>query len=690
MNGTRWGRVRAGQWDRWVLAVVLLVLVLGLGTPARGQGVPPAAQPGTPAATQTASADTGELSLEQLLQVEVQSVFGASKFIQKITDAPAAVTVVTANEIERYGWHTLADVLRNVRGFYVTNDRAYAYVGTRGFLRPGDFTTRILLLVDGHRVNDNVYDQALIEEDFQVDLRDVEQIEIIRGPSSSLYGSSAFFGVINVVTKAAPASGTRRDISVDGGTLGRRLGRAQFGHRFTNGASLTVSASRQQVDGNRSLYFPEYDSADTNYGRAIGRDGMTRGNVFGRLTFGSLTVKAGYNDRSRDFPTGAYDTTFNDGRPSVDDHHFISDAIWEHGLGAWKTRVRGAFDHYTFTGDYPYATDGGVRQYIDAGTGDWLTGELQLSRSLGAHNVTGGTEYRNNVKQDQFSYYTAPHEAVWTDRQKSDTLALYLQDEWHLHPKLLVNAGVRYNHYARFADPVKPRFAAIYHPQEQTAIKFIYGEAFRAPNVFESFYIIPGQWKQRPGLRPENIRTTEAIVEHYAGRRLRLAGGAFLYRVRDLINFTSDDADGMFLFANMDSAKATGLEGEAEAKWPDGSQLRVSYTWSRARGEDGSVLSNSPAHLVQAIGSLHLFGETFLSVDAHFVGDRLSRSGERVARYVQPNVTLSSRVSPRLHAAVTIANVTDTRYADPVSDDYRQQTVTQDGRTVRAQLSWSF
>ena len=665
----------------------LLVLAFMLAASIVAQAQSPQA---LPAAPQAAQADAGELSLEQLLQVEVQSVFGASKFLQKITDAPAAVTVVTANEIERFGWRTLADVLRNVRGFYVTNDRTYAYLGARGFLRPGDFTTRILLLVDGHRINDNVYDQAQIEEDFQVDLRDVEQIEVIRGPSSSLYGSSAFFGVINVVTKSAPAGGHEREASLDGGSLGRRLGRIRLGHAFANGMSASLSASAQRTDGNHSLYFPEYDAADTNFGRAIGLDGMTRTNLFGRLAAGHLVVKAGFNSRDRAFPTGAYETAFNDGRPAVIDRHFISDAIWDHAFGAWKTRVRGAYDHYTFEGRYPYAENGAVRQYIDAGTGDWFTGELQLSRSLGAHNVTGGTEYRDNIRQDQFSYYSAPREEVWTDRQDSDTLALFVQDEWRVHPKLLLNAGLRYDRYIQFNDPIKPRFAAIFHPHEETAIKFVYGEAFRAPNVFESFYIIPGQWKMRPDLRAENIRTTEAIVEHYAGRRLRLAGSAFLYHVDDLVNFTSDDADGMFLFANMDSAKATGLEGEVEAKWPDGSQLRVSYTYSRARGADGSTLSNSPAHLAQAAGSLHLFGQTFVSLDAQFMGDRLSRSGERVARYVQPNLTLSSRVASRLHAALTIANMTGTRYADPVSDDYRQQTVPQDGRTVRAQLSWTF
>ena len=92
-----------------------------------------------------------DLELEDLMKVEVQSVFGASKFLQKVTDAPAAVSVVTAHDIEIYGYRTLADIIRSAPGFNVTYDRNYTYVGVRGFQRPGDYNSRVLVLVDGHR-----------------------------------------------------------------------------------------------------------------------------------------------------------------------------------------------------------------------------------------------------------------------------------------------------------------------------------------------------------------------------------------------------------------------------------------------------------------------------------------------------------------------------------------------------------
>src|SRR5579864_9647263 len=151
-----------------------------------------------PAWSQQNSPDLTSQSLEDLMNMQVYS---ASKHLQSTSEAPSSVTVITADEIQRYGYRTLADILQTVRGFFVTYDRDYSSVGVRGFARPGDYNTRILLLVDGHRLNDNVFDEAMIGTEFPVDIDLIERVEVIRGPVSSLYGSNALFAVVNVITK---------------------------------------------------------------------------------------------------------------------------------------------------------------------------------------------------------------------------------------------------------------------------------------------------------------------------------------------------------------------------------------------------------------------------------------------------------------------------------------------------------
>jgi len=145
--------------------------------------------------------DLTQMSIEDVLNVQV---YAASKHAQNLNDAPSSVTIITAEEIQEYGYRTLADVLQSVRSFYITSDRLYSYVGVRGFGRLGDWNSRILLLVDGHRINDNIDGQASIGSEFPVDVNLIQRVEIIRGPSSSLYGADAFFAVVNVITRKAP------------------------------------------------------------------------------------------------------------------------------------------------------------------------------------------------------------------------------------------------------------------------------------------------------------------------------------------------------------------------------------------------------------------------------------------------------------------------------------------------------
>ena len=77
--------------------------------------------------------ELSQLSLEQLADLRIDSVHGASKYTQKVTEAPSSVTIITADEIQRFGYRTVADILRSVRGFYVTNDRNYSFLGVRDF-----------------------------------------------------------------------------------------------------------------------------------------------------------------------------------------------------------------------------------------------------------------------------------------------------------------------------------------------------------------------------------------------------------------------------------------------------------------------------------------------------------------------------------------------------------------------------
>jgi len=203
----------------------------------------PAAVP-PPLEAQGSSQPTGliGMSMEDLMKVDVDSVYGAAGYKQKLTETPASVTIITSDEIRRYGYRTLAEILSNVPGLYVTYDRDYTYVGFRGFSRPGDYNSRVMLLIDGHLLNDDVYQQALIGTDFPLDVDLIDRVEVIRGPNTSSYVASAFLGVINVITKRGrDARGLTASAELASyGTFKTSL---TYGNQLQNGLEILLSGS---------------------------------------------------------------------------------------------------------------------------------------------------------------------------------------------------------------------------------------------------------------------------------------------------------------------------------------------------------------------------------------------------------------------------------------------------------------
>ncbi len=192
------------------------------------------------------------LSFEELLELNVDRVYTASKYEQSISRAPASVSIVTSDDIRKLGLRTLAGVLQSVRGVYVPYDRTYSYLGIRGFQRPGDYNSRVLLLVDGHRLNENLYGAFLLGTEAVPDVDLIDRVEVIRGPSSSLYGESAFLGVVNVITKRGRQL-NGFEVSGEVASFDTYYGRLSFGQKFDNETEVLLSASWYDSAGHESL-----------------------------------------------------------------------------------------------------------------------------------------------------------------------------------------------------------------------------------------------------------------------------------------------------------------------------------------------------------------------------------------------------------------------------------------------------
>lgn len=636
---------------------------------------------------------------ESMLFEEIPSVYGASKYEQKVTEAPSSVSIITSTDIKKYGYRTLADVLKSVRGFYITYDRNYSYVGVRGFGRPGDYNSRILLLIDGHRINDNIYDQALVGTEGIIDVDLIDRVEVIRGPGSSLYGSNAFFAVINVITKSgkdlkgAEVSGAVSSYATD-------QERLSYGDKYGNGLEAIISGTGYKSNG-QQLHFNEFDPANPNADPRAANDGNTHTDYdraksfFTKASYKDFTFEGAYIDRTKGIPTGSFGTDFNSADNKTTDGHWFADLKYEHSLGTQTDiEVRAFTDYYWYYGDYNYYTTGGTLNK-DFGYGDWSGGEVKLStRLFDVHRIIVGAEYTGNSRQDQRNYDLDPYALYLEDQRRSRDWASYVQDEITLSKKMVLNAGVRYDHYSEFGGTTNPRLAFIYSPTEKSAIKLLYGSAFRIPNDYELFYSIPGLNAPNPELKPEKIKTYELVYEHYFGEGFRTSVSGYYYRIKNLIDQTLTGA-GEVMYDNTDEIRAKGAELELDNKWSNGSEGRASYTIQRAESSlTGEPLSNSPSQLAKLNFSMPMVKDKiFAGLEEQYTSRRRTEGGNYAPGTYVSNFTLYTRnLLNRLEVSASIYNLMNKKYSDPVSfaDLNPLDTVQQDGRTYRLKLTYAF
>ena len=624
-------------------------------------------------------------------------MYGASKYEQKVTEAPSAVTLVTADEIRKYGYRTLTDILQSVPGFYVTYDRNYNYLGVRGFGRPGDFSTRVLLLVDGHRLNDSIFDQSPIGTDFPIDVDLIDRVEIIRGPGSSLYGTNAFFAVINVIMKRGrDIKGV--EVSTEIASYDSYKGRLTYGNRFPNGLEFLLSGSFYDSAGQHRLFYKEFDTPATNNGIVKNADDDRYYGFFTNLSYADFTVLGGLLSREKGIPTASFDTVFNTKRTRTTDEHSYIDLKYQHAFAQQlDVTARLYYDRYYYRGNYlfDYLDDGVFTLNRDVSLGERWGTEIKITkRLLEKHLLTLGTEFRDNVRQDQKNYDTFPFFSYLNDHRSSQIWAIYLQDQFSLVDDLIFNVGARYDYYDSFGGTFNPRLALIYN-LPKTTIKLIYAEAFRAPTAYEAYYGAGGLLGSDANLhlKPEGITMYELVVERYFGDHLRGAVSAYYYTLDDLIDQQINPNTGNLIYKNSEQVEAKGIELEIEGKWASGLEGRISYALQEADDQEtGETLTNSPHHLVKFNLICPLIGEKlFAGLEARYTSGRRTLAGHTTDGFFVTNITLFNQYLLKgLEVSGSVYNVFDESYGDPGASEHRQDVIAQDGRTFWVKLKYGF
>lgn len=628
----------------------------------------------------TDAVELKDLALEDLLRVDVVS---ASLFLQSITEAPATVTVIGEQELRQRGYRDLAEALVTMPGVYSSNDRNYTSLGVRGFNRPGDYGSRILLLTDGARRNDPVFDQALFGNEAPIEMDWVKHLEFVSGPASAVYGSNALFGTVNaVMLGGGDINGSR--ITLETGTHNtKRLGLVA-GKKLDGDREWFLGFSAYKANGG-DLYFPEFDNGVTD-GRAKGLDGEGYQKAYAKFRWGNWRLTGNYSARKKDVPTAWYDTSFGEKGTWVRDESDLIDLRYDGDDNkAWQPSFRVFAGRYRFDGAYRYAPAPDAKDHSAA---DWLGSEFHLAYTdIPRHRLLFGIDTQWNTRVEQRYFEIDPRNDILNTNNPSRRVSLFAQDEWRFQPDWLLNVGLRQDRNRDFAAVTSPRVALIWQATQRLSLKAMTGNAYRVPNAYERFYNDGGVSQLgNANLRPEYVSSTELAAAYRFGQSGRVGLSLYRNQMRDLIG-PAADSSGVVSYANQNRVNAHGVEIDAENQWSGGYRLRGSIAWQQSRLENGATLVDSPKWMGKLVFGVPVAWGWTASGEWLGLSSRRGDNGP-VPGYGIVNLSLSSAPIARLgQFSATIYNVGNRRYFDPTSTSLIQSAIQQDGQQFR--LSWT-
>lgn len=627
--------------------------------------------------------------LDSLLNIKINT---AAKHMQTSAEAPASITIITSSDIEQYGYRTLDEAVARVRGFYTTYDRNYTFIGVRGFSRPSDYNNRILLLLNGHTLNDNFYGSALIGSETAIDMNSIDRIEVVRGPGSALYGSGAMFAVINIITK----TGLTLDgvhAAADIGSFGRRTGSVTYGKKLDNNLDLTLSLLATRTDG-QDLFFPEFADDTETQGIARNADWERSFGTRASLLWNNLSFEGFYSNREKGIPTASFETIFGDPRAQTGDERgfaslkYAKDLSPSHGI-----MVRGYYDWYHYNGTYPYES-----LFWDATDGHWFGGEVQYRWDPSAsHRLIFGAEAVYNPRSD---YRTYDEETTYfIDNFPYSLYSLFAQDEFQISAELLLTLGLRLDHHSKIGTSFVPRASLVYTTEAAGTLKFLFGEAFRNPNMYElNYYDLFTDFIANHELDREHIRTFEFVWERRFGEIFHSAASLYYYRMENLIDPTADPDSPQLQHQNIGTAVARGLEWEFGFRFNPSTHGFVSIGHQLAETEvSGMELTNSPSNMVRAGLTHSLTRLVSLAYEWRYQSRRRTVAGSFTSPFSTLDATL--RIHPfkneslalpawleRVEAVFLVRNLFDRSYSTPGGLEHLQASLQQDGRSFAVRI----
>jgi iron complex outermembrane receptor protein len=581
--------------------------------PARAEAVPPAdVQPD----------DLADLSIEQLAQLTVRS---ASKRDEPLSSAPAALYVITSEDIHSSGAMSLPEALRLAPNLQVQQVDASQYsISARGFngLQAGN---KVLALIDGRSIYTPL-DSSVFWQLHSPLLEDVEQIEVISGPGGTLYGPNAVNGVINITTRDAQDTiGT-----LVRGTAGpdQRTAAARFGFALGQSGAMRLYANWHDDDGLPAGLAPDIDDAYRGWQTGFRSDFVTEADHF------TLQGDLFHDDA---------DTLPGDG---ANGHNLL--ARWSRTLGTTSSFELQAYYDY-FKRRFALVDD-------SLQTGDV---EGQFNATLGQHDLVAGLGVRTThdqfINAQNFFQLNPPRKRLWTGNA-------FLQDHLRVTQELSLIAGVKVERSSFSGWQVLPNLRVAWQPGPRSLWWAAVSRAVRTPSRIDR------QLEALPFLQPAPEFTSEKLVAAEIGYRGQ-PSATTSFSINGFVNFyddlrTTEFVDGAFMLANGAKGRTYGVEawGNAQVTPSWRVALGASTLWKDLKDKPGRLdlaprnsLGNDPSWQLTGRSDWDLAPRLQLTLDARAVG-RIEMDPE-IGSYVEAGGQLAYQATEAIELFVAGRNL---------------------------------
>jgi len=540
------------------------------------------------------------------IHIENEIVVTATRSESELRTIGHSVTVIDQAEIRRHGFRSVAEALAAAPGIQLQQNGSFG--GTTSVFIRGASSEHALVMVDGVELNDAMSPGRVVDLG-NLTLDNVERIEIIRGPLSTLYGSDAMGGIIHIITRRGDG-GPRLEGAMEGGSYGSwRLAGGVYGG--DGGWQYSLAASRTGADG--------FSSAGERYGNTEA-DAWRNTTVDGRLQYAfSPHLEASLTLRYTD----AFNELDNFGGPLGDDVNYTGtlnqlnsglELAHRHGSGRWQQSLRLTYADTDRTYDNP--VDDAHPHDFSAGLYKGISRKLAWQHQFipDERNILlTGYEYQR--EQGHSAYLSGslwgPFESLFPD-QSADTHSFFLQDQFQFRERLFLTAGVRLDHHDRFGADWNGSVAPVLLLHNgDTRLHASWGTAFKAPSLYQ-LYAPPSDWGTvgNEALRPERSWSVDGGVDRYFFRRTVWGSVTGFYsRFSDLIIFGNG-------YENLNSAETSGVE--VQGRWVPRPGFRLTGAYTFLHNEDratGEALLRRARHTfsagaeIQPVSRLRLLGE---------------------------------------------------------------------------------